>query len=334
MKNWLRIPGFPPPENQDIIRFHLFKKLPYTARMVLYLSLLAAGFVTQIIILRVYPGAILLCLAVLLTLVRGYKSKIDTTGLQANSNWAKVNMEKLHEVDEFNVKLAKWDKDGLDISNGIGFLFFVLAGFGLLFASVILNILDVPGSVRRIFIMDAIILILPIWFNGLRQISKQDLLCMKTRLVRNMEQFFQTIRKDSEQFNPALLLTQDKTGKSIPTDCRFTVSIDGMPTDLYGIQAQINLNDVQGTFYPYFYCVIAAKRGFGLAKFAQMVPVPKNIIINHEVDAEAEVIVIRQYTTKTSGYHTKINSCKSILERALFTLRLIMDSTGQNLPRQ
>lgn len=326
MKDWLRIPGFPPPEKQDIIRFHLFTKLPYTTRMVLFLSLVAAGFITQILMLQVFPGAILLMLAVLLTLVRGYKSKIDTTGLRANSNWAQVKMEKLQEVDEFNVKLAKWDKDGLDISNGIGFLFFVLVGFGLLLASLLLRFLDVSGAVRRIFLMDAIILILPIWFNGLRQISKQDLLCMKTSLVRNMEGFFQTIRKDGEQFRPALLLTRDKTGKSVPTDCRFTVSIDGMPSDLYGIQAQINLNDVQGTFYPYFYCVIAAKRGFGLAKFAQMVPVPKSIIINHEVDAEAEVIVIRQYTTKTSGYHTKINSCKSILERALTTLRLIIGS--------
>lgn len=329
MKNWLRIPGFPPPEKQDIIHFHLFKKLPYTARMVLYLSLIAAGFITQIIMLQVFPGAILLLLAVLLTLVRGYKSKVDRNALKADSSWTQVNMEKLREVDEFNQKLTKWDKDGLDISNGTGFLFFVLAGLGLLFASVFLRILDVDSAVRRIFVMDAIILVLPIWFNGLRQINKQNLLCMKTSLVKNMEGFFQTIRRDGEQFNPALMLARDKTGKSVPTDCRFTVSCDGMPADFYGVQAQINLNDVQGTFYPYFYCVIAAKRGFGLEKFAQMVPVPKSIILNFEMDDSAEVIVIRQYTTKTSGYHTKFNSCKSILERALFTFRLILDSGKQ-----
>ena len=153
---------------------------------------------------------------------------------------------------------------------------------------------------------------------------------MKTNLVRKMEEFFQTIRKDDEHFNPALLLMSNETGKSVPIDCRFSITCDGMPANLYGIQAQINLNDVQGTYYPYFYCVIAAKRGFGLAKFAHMVPVPKSIVISHEADDDAEVIVIRQHTTKTSGYHTKINSCKSILERALYTLRLILDSTGQN----
>jgi len=330
MKNWLRIPGFPPPEKQDIVRFHLFKKLPYTTRMLLYLLLLAAGFITQIIMLQVFPGAVFLIFAVMLTLVRGYKSKIDTTYLRADSNWVQVNMEKLREVDEFNAKLSNWDKDGLDISNGTGFLVFVLAGFGILLASILLRIMNVAESVRSIFVADAIFLILPIWFNGLRQITKQDLLCMKTNLARKMEEFFQTIRKDGEHFKPALLLNPDKDGKSIPADCRFTITSDGMPADLYGIQAQINLNDVQGTFYPYFYCVIAAKRGFGLARFAQMVPVPKSIIISHEADEDAEVIVIRQHTTKNSGYHTKINSCKSILERALYTFRLILDSTGQN----
>lgn len=329
MKNWLRIPGFPPPEKQDIVRFHLFKSLPYTTRMVLYLGLVAAGFILQLFMLRAIPGAIILFIAVLLTLVRGYKSKVDLDVLKVDSSWTQVSMDKLREVDEFNLKLTKWDKDGLDISNGIGFLFFVLFCLGLLIVSLFLRFLDVAGSVRNIFITDAIILILPIWFNGLRQINTQDHLCMKTNFVRNMEQFFQTIRRDGEQFKPAFMLARDKTGKSVPTDCRFTVSCDGMPADFYGVQAQINLNDVQGTFYPYFYCVIAARRGFGLEKFAWMVPVPKAIILNFEMDENAEVIVIRQYTTKTSGYHTKINSCKSIFERALFTQRLIIDSTRQ-----
>lgn len=330
MKNWLRIPGFPPPEKQDIIRFHLFKALPYTARMVLYLALVAVAFILQILMLRVLPGAIVLFLAVLLTLVRGYKSKFDKNALKADSSWTQVKLEKLREVDEFNVKLSSWDRDGLDISNGLGFLFFVLFGLGLLFASILLRMLDVASSVRNIFVVDALVLILPVWFNGLRQIKKQDLLCMKTNLVRKLEEFFQTIRKDGEQFKPALMLSRDANGKSVPTDCRFTVTVDGMPADLYGIQAQINLNDVQGTYYPYFYCVIAAKKGFGLQRFARMVPVPKSIIINYETDDSAEVIVLRQYTTKTSGYHTKINSCKSILDRALFTLRLILDARQES----
>ncbi|MBP7176397.1 MAG: hypothetical protein KBA53_09360 [Thermoclostridium sp.] len=328
MNNWLRIPGFPSPEQQDIVRFHLFKKLPYTTRMIIYLTLLVIGFVLQLVFLRVMPGAIALFIAVLLTLVRGYNSKVDLNAYRANSSWTQVNLEKLREVDEFNQKLTKWDKDGLDISNGTGFLLFLLFIIALFFASMFLRFLDVSESVRNIFVVDALILILPIWFNGMRKIKKQELLCMKTNLVTNMEGFFQTIRRDGEHFKPALMLAKDKTDKSIPTDCRFTISFDGMPADFYGIQAQINLNDVQGTYYPYFYCVLAAKKGFGLERISKMVPVPKSIILKYEID-DAEVIVIRQYTTKTSGYHTKFNSCKAILDRALFAARLIMDPKQQ-----
>lgn len=326
MKNWIRIPGFPPPENQDIIRFHLFKSLPYTARMILYLSLIAAGFIIQIITLTVYPGAFALIFAVLLTLVKGYNNRFDRSAMKPDSSWTQVNMDKLCEVDEFNIRLKKWDKDGLDISNGMGFAMFILTVLGILVVSLLLRMLDVDEPVRKIFTMDAIILVLPLWFNGLRQINKQDLLSLKTSLVRNMEEFFQTICWEGEHFKPALMLNRDNTGKSVPTDCRFTIAFDGMPANFYGVQAQINLNEVQGTYYPYFYCVIAAKRGFGLEKFAKAIPVPKSILLEYDLDDSAEVIVIRQRTTKTSGYHTKINSCKSILERALAASRLILKS--------
>lgn len=326
MKNWIRIPGFPPPENQDIIRFHLFKGLPYTSRMLIYLSLIAVGFILQIITLTVYPGVFALMFAVLLTLVKGYNNRFDRSAMKPDSSWTQVNTDKLREVDEFNIRLAKWDKDGLDISNGMGFAMFILAGLGILVISLLLRMLDVDEPVRKIFTMDAIILVLPLWFNGLRQINRQDLLCIKTNLVRSMEEFFQTIRWDGEHFKPALMLNRDNTGKSVPTDCRFTISFDGMPADFYGIQAQINLNEVQGAYYPYFYCVIAAKRGFGLEKFTRIIPVPKSILLEFDLDDSAEVIVIRQRTTKTTGYHTKINSCKSILERALAAGRIILKS--------
>lgn len=330
MNNWLRLPGFPPPEKQDLIRFHLFKSLPYTTRMLLYLLLLAVGFVVQFFTLSAFPGAILLIIAVLLTLVRGYKSRLDKNALKAGSEWTTVNMEKIREVDEFNARLTKWDRDGLDISNGMGFLTFVLALVGILAASLIMRIMMVDDRVRAIFTIDAIVLVLPLWFNGLRQITRQDLLCIKTDIVRKMEAFFQTVCRDGEHFNPSLLLSRDRSGKSVPTDCRFTISFDGMPPDFYGIQAQINLNSVEGTHYPYFYCVLAAKNGFGLERFAQMIPVPKSILLQFQSDSNAEVIVIRQRTTKTSGYHTKLNSCKSILERALYAGRLVMDSYKQS----
>lgn len=330
MKNQLNIPGFLPPDKQDNVKFLLFKGLPYSIRMILYLILIAAGFIFQIFMLKVWPGAAFLIIAALLNLTRGFSNKVKLDSYVADNDWTQVDIEKLREVDEFNSKLAKWDKDALDISNGTGFLTFILAAVGVAAISVFLQRLSGSSIIIGIFIVDAIILFLPIWFSGLRKIQKQDVLCIKTEIVRELEEFFQTIREDGENFKPALMLVRDKSGKSVPTDCRFTISFDKMPSGFYGIQAQININMVQNVNYPYFYCVIAAEKSFGLDRYVNAVPVPKSIIVNYEEDSDAGVIVIRQRTTKNSGFNTRINCCKSIFERALKISRIILEDCGRS----
>lgn len=324
MKGTLHIPGFLPPEKQDAISFYTFKGLSYYKRMAIYLSSVIIGFIVQVITFKVWPGAVFLIFAGILNLIRGYKSSIDLKAFNASSNWTQVDMDKINDVETFNSKLSKWDKDALDISNGTGFLMFILSLAGLWLISIFLRQFSVAREALAIFIFDAIILVFPLWFNGLRLIQKQDVLCIKTGLVKSMEAYFSTIRKDGEAFKPALMLIKDKSGKSIPMDCRFTVSFEDMPKDFYGLQAQININTVEGAKYPYFYCVIAAKSGFGLKKYMDYVHSPKNVVISYEEDSAAEVIVIRQRTTKTSGYHTKINACKTILEIALAICRIIL----------
>lgn len=326
MKNQIRIPGFPPPEKQDIVRFHLFKNLSYTSRMMLYMASIAAGFILQVFTMTVWPGALFLVCATLLTLVRGYDSRVRLKAFNTDSNWTQVEMNKIYQIEEIDEKITKWDKDILDISNGRGFLVFVLVFFGFIFASTLVDIHPSYRSIGSIFMTDALILIVPLWFNGIRRIVKQGNLRIKVGILRQLDAFFQSIKKDGEHFIPSMMLAKDKTGKSVPTDCRFTVTFDDMPAGFYGIQAQINLNMVQGASYPYFYCVIAAKPGFGLAQFAQKIIIPKGITVEFDADGNAEVIVIRQTTTKTSGYHTKINACKSILDRAVAAARMILSS--------
>lgn len=329
MSKYFRLPGFPSPDKQDVVRFHLLKSLPYSTRMLLYVSCIVAGFVVQILMMTVLPGAFLLIFAALLNLVKGYKVEVRLDSFKAGSDWTQVDMQKLREVEACNEKLTKWDKDTMDISNSTGCLVFILAILGVAFASFALGIFSSDNQVIKIFIADAIILILPLWFNGLRQIHKQDKLCNKIALVRDLESFFNTICKDGEHFNPQLMLATDKNGKRVPMDCRFMISSDDMPEGFYGVQAQINVNTVEGKDYPYFYCVLAAKKGFGLQKYVSSIPVPKAIITEFKSERDADVIVIRQYTTKTSGYHTKINACKSILERALAASRIVLEQTGK-----
>lgn len=47
MNGMLRLPGFPPPEKQNIVRFHVLRSLSYPARIILFLVFLLAGFAVQ-----------------------------------------------------------------------------------------------------------------------------------------------------------------------------------------------------------------------------------------------------------------------------------------------
>ncbi len=325
MKNLLRIPGFPPPEKQDEIKFYIFKNLPYTNRMLFYLGFIILGFVLQIVTLTVWPGAILLIFAALLNMVKGYKLKAYKA-YSADSEWAKTNMEKVHQVNQVKASIDKWDIDALDITNGLGcFLFGVIA----IVLLIVFIVLMATGSIiASIFFTDAVILIVSLWFNGLRIKGNRTDLYIKTDLIIELERFFEKVKMDGESFIPAMMFSGNKSEKPVPRDCRFNIVFDNMPADFYGIQAQINLNVVD-TIYPYFYCVVTAKEGFGLEEYMGRISIPQNITMQHTKDGAAEVIVIRQYTTRSSGYHTKINACKNILEIALNLSRLILERNKQ-----
>jgi len=113
-------------------------------------------------------------------------------------------------------------------------------------------------------------------------------------------------------------------------DARFSVRFPHSPDGFYGLQAQINLNVVQGASYPYFYCVLAAKPGFGLASYRDKIDLPTSVICEAQKDARAEVLVIRQKTTKKSGYHTKDSRCAEILAAAVEGGRKILNLTQKN----
>ncbi|NLL67593.1 MAG: hypothetical protein GX236_07845 [Clostridiaceae bacterium] len=323
MKN-IKIPGFPPPEQQDMLRFYILKSLSYTTRMIVYLSCIVVGFIIQIITVTAWPGALLLIFAAMLNLLKGYNSMPNQRLNHDDNNWTKTTMEKVRLISQFKEKINKWDRDALDISNRLGCFTFGCVVFLLYFLFIIVE--SGLGGVRAasIFFADSFILILPLWFNGMKKKGHQNILYIKTDLIIALEEYFETIKKDGENFVPSLILSKDTSGNNFPTNCRFNIVFDNAPDGFYGIQAQININVVDRS-YPYFYCVITAKEGFGLDRYTTRFVIPKGITLQYSKDKEAEVIVIRQRTTKNSGYHTKISACKNILEFTLGIARLVLE---------
>lgn len=324
-----RLPGFPKPENQDTVKFIIFKSLPYSKRIILYFLLLTLAFTLQIIFLNLYPGLPFLIFASLLTLVKGYDNRVKLDSFYIGNQWAEVNMNRIEELLVLDKNIKKWDRDALDISNSLGCIMFPLVILAIIVLALIFDtseFLKGPAGISTILLVDGFILILPLWFNGIRSVLRQDTLQIKANIMLDLYEHFNINKGDGVNFIPSMLLSKDREGKSIPKDLRFTVKFEGMPAEFYGVQGQININDVQGTKYPYFYCVIPAQKGFGLANYKDSILRDKNTIVEYQEDREVEVIVIRQFATKTSGYHTRNKTSKDLMDMSILGALSILRS--------
>ena len=99
-----------------------------------------------------------------------------------------------------------------------------------------------------------------------------------------------------------------------PVAARVFIRFPDGPEDFLGLQFQVALNDVQGTKYPYLYAVIVAKKPFGLLQnhMQAISSAAQSLTVEPSREEDVEVIVIRQTTTKQSGYHTDAAAARRI----------------------
>ncbi|MBN1296413.1 hypothetical protein JXA80_06510 [bacterium] len=324
MTSFLMRLGFPAPEKRDSVHFYFARKMAYDTRMTVAVVLLGLGLLFQTWTLTPWPGIPFLIMSVGLILVKGYDSRARLKHFSPDTNWTAVDTGQLDQIESLRKQSQKWDSDALDITNTKGCMVFLLMAGIIAGLTVLTAMLTQDLMITAIVPIDAAIYLLPLWFTGMRFILTQPNLIIKVRLIKKLSAQFESIRKDNETFVPALMLTRDSTGNSVPIDARFTIRMDPASPGFYGLQAQININLVQGHSYPYFYCVLAAKPGFGLNQYAPLIPQNDKIICEYQEDRQAEVLVIRQFTTKTSGYHTKDDRCWEIMWMAVQGTRSIL----------
>jgi hypothetical protein len=133
-----------------------------------------------------------------------------------------------------------------------------------------------------------------------------------------------SIIKNDPTLNPVpyLEIGSAKEG-SFPDDARFMIRFKDAPDDFIGLQGQISLNSVKSALYPYFYVVIIAKHGFNLFdKIGK--PVLSKLVVERKETEEVDVIVLRQQTTKTSGYHTDARVQEYILKSGIDLVKVIL----------
>jgi hypothetical protein len=304
-------------DEQGVVVFHIFKSLNYTSRLFLSISLIIAGFIVQFAMYNVFPGILFVLAGNLLLVVKGYDNRIKLNTFKHDAEWVPTNEEQLINITTLFKKMKKWDVSALDITSGLGFLFFFLS----LVALVLLFVFNPFALSAGIIIvaLNFVVLLYPHWFTGTKRIATNPRLENKIKILVNlMANYNDALKDDTIKY----LMMVEGSQEKIPLDVKMQIKFKDQPEAFMGLYAQIALNNVQGADYPYFYVVLVAQKGSGiLSPFFNKVQTPDNVIKELKQEGEVDIIVIRQETTKTSGYHTNEKAIARIFETGVRAAR-------------
>jgi hypothetical protein len=310
-------------DQQAIVVFHLWRSLAYWKRLGLSLGCILFGILLQ----WVWPSVFWLGLPFLLAgnlflVVGGYDNRISFGKYAPEAEWEPVDEDKLAEVEHLVTQMRRWDRSLCDVTNRLGMVTFVLV-FCVLLGLYIFG--KSEGELAMIILsVDGAALLLPHWVTGQRDIMIQPKLLLKLKVLKKL------LKQMHEQVEPYqveyLMLFKGRDDRKIPTDLKFRVNFPEQAPDFLGLYGQVVVNTVKGKRYPYFYVVLVAKQGYGLEEAYQQYRPPdqgfllfasRNIVKEFQREGDVEVLVLRQKTTRKSGYHTKASAVRRIFEEGL-----------------
>lgn len=287
---WLYLPA----ADRGIVVFKFWQALPYTWRFCLSFLCIGLGVGGQYALGEFFPGCLGLLLGNLLLVVQGYDNRADLGKYDPSAQWEIVEAEKLRELRDLDLRIKAWDVSALDCTNlpgGSLFVLLFLAGIGLSFSS---------NVSLRIITWDAMILLLPHWMTGTRSILLKPNLVVKATLIDTL---LQTMASELQQhYRVDILLLLRGATRKIPEDVKCRIRIEEQQSDFLGLYGQVVINTVQGRSYPYFYVVLAARKGYGLQNLQREY---QDIVAEWFVHDQVEVLVLRKIATVPVGYYTE-----------------------------
>jgi len=300
--------------------YFVLDKITPQLRSILSFLLFFTGFVLQITARNFFLGLPFIIGCFVINLIKSISIKRESA---SEYKWEEVTPERIAQVYSHCQRIKKFK------TAGVGCL------IGVVIAAIFFFSALVPAFTGRhsvlpyplvVVLVDTIILFSGLFLSGNKSAWMPGNLDLKTEILMRLLSKSPPTKDPLLKLVPYLEVGKTKTG-SFPNDARMLVRFIEAPESFIGVQAQISINNVKSTAYPYFYAVIVAKPDFKLFdKFGS--PILKNITIEHKETGGVDVIVIRQTTTKTSGYHTNesvqeyilsnsINLAKSLLSKKL-----------------
>lgn len=316
----------PAVERRGEIQFYVAKSLPYGVRLVLSFGLMLCGLMLQMFAsgkngrIVMAAGAACLFAGVLLLLAKGYRNIVRA--VSGSAEWRPARDTEISRILSLHAEQRKWDQDFFDITCGRGI-------FGLIVTAAVVGVAfrlaaGISDRFAGLILIDAAVLLIPFWLTGVRFILKNDKLIVKIRALLNVKKAYEQAGGPGfDQFLWQLQVakTTDGTGE-VPRDVKAVLQPAGAPPAFLGLQMQVCINSVQGNDYPYFYCVLVAKPELGLLERSLASP-PRKITVERDRQGEVDVVVIRQATTKNSGYHTKDKAAANVFFYALELARQV-----------
>lgn len=286
----------------------ILDKISPGLRALLSVLLIGTGFLFQLSTRNILAGLPFIVACLILNLIKGISIKRIRPG---TLKWQEVTPEKIDEVLVQCKKIKKFRSKNMGCII-IAFIFFI---FGLSFGVPFLSVITSMSFPLIAAVINAIILFLGLALSGRKSAWMPHALNIKAEIVQRLLTS-PIIKKDPMlQAMPYLEIGKTKKG-SFPNDTRFLIKFKDAPSEFIGLQGQISINTVKSRAYPYFYVVLIAKHEFKLLEKFGKHSLEK-LVIERKKTAEVDVIVIRQRTTKTSGYHTNANVQDYILENSI-----------------
>jgi hypothetical protein len=273
----------------------VFDAISPRARMIASIFLVAIGYLFQLVSRNILAGLPFIIACVILNWVKSINLKRTAV---KKYDWQEVTPEKIDQVLEQCEKIRRFNTN----EAGCIIAAFAVFMFGIVFIVPFIHFLRYLSFPASATIINAIVLFCGLAFSGRRHAWMPPGLDIKAAIVKRLINHTLVTRDPQIKVIPYLEVGQGTDG-SVPNDTRFMARFTDGPEEFIGLQGQISINAVKGRSYPYFYVVIIARPGFELFKKIDNKDMDK-LVIERKKTAEVDVIVIRQKTTKTSGYHT------------------------------
>ncbi len=303
--------------------FLLFPSMPFWLRALFSFVLLLFIYTFQLAGLTLIWIALFVILA-LLNWVRAVEVKRPDF-LPQQKDWKEVTEREFELAIEKALQVRKWRaslKKKFTFAF-IGLTLFWIVGIGFLTSSPSAAAWIFADRGRAYLLVDLVLLLFFAFLTGNRKIWEPEDLAEKLTALKvaweQLKKMKEPERTDSIQF----LIRKARKG-FVPVDARIFCSFPKAGKGFYGVQIQVSINKVQNRKYPYLYAVLVAEAGFGLNKGSEGDGFPSWLLREYKKEKDVEIIVLRQRTTKSSGYHTPESRIKEIVDWALLLAKKIL----------